>query len=754
MSGRTRLAARTGVLSLLVPLALAAPTVSRATPGPRPVSPHLHTLALSGVDAASVALAAAGRASTAPLLALGPVRATPRFSLVAVTWAQQQQTAGVSVSVRVRTAGRWSGWYPLGGQNDTGADPNSVDVRGHVVRDGTSPLWVGPSDGVQARVERGAGPAPRDLRIDLIDPGTSPADNPAARATPPASRAAAATSMPTIITRAQWGADESIRVGSPSYSPTVKIGFVHHTATTNSYTPSDSAALVRGIYAYHVLSNGWSDIGYNFLVDRYGQVFEGRYGGVDQAVIGAHTGGFNYDSFAASLIGDYTTTTPTGPQLASLDHLFAWKLGRYYRNPYGTDTLVSAGGGTDRWPVGAVVRFNVIAGHRDAGYTTCPGDAAYAQLPAIRAGVLTDTGAGLVAPYLRQDTAGYHIGAGLLRPSSWSVTVTNAVTGAVVRVYKGAATASVDVVWPLVDAGGTPVGSGAYTLRLDATANATTAVPFAATTPVLGADPAPAAVSPGGTLALYHRSAAGGLDVQTATPGGWSTPASLGGALVGGPAAVASGSVSTVFVRGTTNGLYQRVLSGASWSGWRGLGGAITARPAAVDLGGGRTGIFVRAGDGALYTRTASTAGWSGWASLGGSVAFGSGPAAVGLGSGRAAVIVQGADGGAWQRTVTGTVASGWTPLSGRFVGDVGAAPGGSTGGYHVFVRGTDNALWDRYFDGRSWAPWRSLGGRITSGASAVAGSNRLDIFAVGGNGALYQLTWAAGAWAAWRPVG
>jgi len=238
-------------------------------------------VALPGVDAAAVAqLAAAGLPAGSVLRAVSAPRSTAGFSTVGVTWAADGGVAPLAASVRIHSAGRWSAWTDLGGADDVAPDPGSVDVRGHTVRTGTSPLWAGPSDGVQARVAlTGPGRAPRDLRLDLIDPGTSAADESFGTPSAPPSSAGAVPGTPTIISRAQWGADESMRKGGPSYSATIKIGFVHHTDTSNDYTPGQSASIVRSIYAYHVLSNGWSDIGYNFLVDRYGQIFEGRYGG-------------------------------------------------------------------------------------------------------------------------------------------------------------------------------------------------------------------------------------------------------------------------------------------------------------------------------------------------------------------------------------------------------------------------------------------------------------------------------------------
>ena len=110
---------------------------------------------------------------------------------------------------------------------------------------------------------------------------------------------------PLIYSRAQWGANEKLRDQSPPNYGTIKAGFIHHTVNANNYTAADVPALLRGIYAYHTQSRGWRDIGYNFLVDRFGRIWEGRYGGVDKAVVGAHTLGYNEVSFAMSAIGNY-----------------------------------------------------------------------------------------------------------------------------------------------------------------------------------------------------------------------------------------------------------------------------------------------------------------------------------------------------------------------------------------------------------------------------------------------------------------
>jgi len=170
-------------------------------------------------------------------------------------------------------------------------------------------------------------------------PGTEPARP---------GQATAMTTRPAIVSRAGWGADESLRRHAPEYSDTVKAAFVHHTVQANSYAPSESAALIRADYVYHVRSRGWNDIGYNFLVDRYGRVFEGRYGGVTKAVLGAHAGGFNTDTTGVALLGTFTTARAPAGMVAALERLLAWKLDLTHVDPLGLTALwkFMAGRGT------------------------------------------------------------------------------------------------------------------------------------------------------------------------------------------------------------------------------------------------------------------------------------------------------------------------------------------------------------------------------------------------------------------------
>ena len=193
---------------------------------------------------------------------------------------------------------------------------------------------------------------------------------------------------PKVVTRAEWQADESIVTEPPSYGTSVKAFWVHHTAGTNDYSCADSAAIVRGIEVYHVKSNGWNDIGYNFLVDKCGVVFEGRKGGIDKPVIGAHTYGFNTDTAAIAVLGTYISSGVSGTVQDAIAHVAAYKLSQYGNDPYGKVTLTE-GVADGKYALGEQVVFNRIGGHRDAVATECPGDTLYGQLATIRSKAAT-----------------------------------------------------------------------------------------------------------------------------------------------------------------------------------------------------------------------------------------------------------------------------------------------------------------------------------------------------------------------------
>ena len=161
-------------------------------------------------------------------------------------------------------------------------------------------------------------------------------------------------------------------------------GIVHHTAGSNDYAPQDSAAIVRSIYAYHTRTLGWCDIAYNALVDKYGQVFEGRAGGMDKPVEGAHTGGFNKNTWGVAMLGNFDAVPPTPIQMRTVGRLLGWRLGMDHVDPRGTVVLTSDGGSFTHFPQGATPTLPSIFTHRDVGNTDCPGNAAYAVMDQIR----------------------------------------------------------------------------------------------------------------------------------------------------------------------------------------------------------------------------------------------------------------------------------------------------------------------------------------------------------------------------------
>ncbi len=446
----------TTVLTALFSSALVVLPVS-AQPGPvrpHPVAPALRTTTATSAGAA--------------------------FSTIGARW--DAGSTG-TVQVRARTADGWSGWSDLEAM-DAGPDPRTDDAASAPAQVVSAPLWTGDATAYETRTSGDV----RGLKVITVDPGTSDADARVGAAVH-GDVAQAAASQPTIFTRAQWGADESLRsyngsgCATPDYTGGIRVGFVHHTDGTNGYAPDDVPGILRGIYAYHVKSNGWCDIGYNFLVDAFGRIWEGRYGGIDRAVLGAHTGGHNANSFGTALIGDFTSLTPPDVMLSGLEDLFAWKLAPYYADPNGTAPLTSQGGGTSRYASGTTNTFNVISGHRDAGYTSCPGDAAYPLLDSIRAGVRQRMAAGLVNPAISSRSATYQgagvtVTAGTLMQQTWSLDLRKTGDTAVLRTWTGLSTGDLTQLVDLKDATGAWLPSGAYTLTLSSNAGQAIAVPW------------------------------------------------------------------------------------------------------------------------------------------------------------------------------------------------------------------------------------------------------------------------------------
>ena len=394
--------------------------------------------------------------------------ATPRFNMVAFHW---RGTGGVRY--RVRFSDGWSPWRR--------ADADTVGLqRGWHIGNLD---WVGTASAVQTRV---VGRVTR-LRSYTV---WSPHERLLARRLEIAN-------APPIIPRLSWGADESIRRHAPVYAPKLVVAFVHHTAGANNYTRAESAAIVRGIEIYHVKGNGWWDIGYNFLVDKYGQVFEGRFGGVDRNVRGAHTLGFNSGSVGVAVIGDYGSSRISRAAARSLEQLLAWRLDVAHVDPLSTLTYRS--GGNPRFPTGTPVLLRAISGHRDAYFTDCPGNALYAQLPAIAKAVAALGGPKIYAPLVQTVETQSRFTARLSVAQPWTVTITSS---AGQQVAQGAGTGvKVDWTW---DSAAVPPDRYTWTIATTNARSATGTLGTARPLALHDVSVAPAQVAPGDTLTVGY----------------------------------------------------------------------------------------------------------------------------------------------------------------------------------------------------------------------------------------------------------
>ncbi len=333
------------------------------------------------------------------------------FSLIALTG----DLAGTSIRVRAkRPDGSWGPWYhteyetaapdagPAGGTSGRPAGssegPRSTDpvfvgttrtVQIAVTRPIDAPVTLGApppasaptdKDGLGYRPASKEAPYGENISAILISPPQAP---PKKHWTPP-SGVMMPGQPPTIISRAEWGADESLRCGSPQYDNGIRAAVVHHTAGSNDYSPLESAGIVKAIYTYHSKTLGWCDIAYNALVDKYGQVFEGSAGGLTKAVEAFHTGGFNRNTWGVAMIGNFDDVPPTPVQLRTVGRLLGWRLGMDNVDPKGTVALESAGSHYTTFPAGAIATLPTIFTHRDVGNTDCPGNAAYALMDEIR----------------------------------------------------------------------------------------------------------------------------------------------------------------------------------------------------------------------------------------------------------------------------------------------------------------------------------------------------------------------------------
>jgi uncharacterized protein with LGFP repeats len=271
--------------------------------------------------------------------------------------------------------GRWSDWLAVTPAHGHGPDGGTATKL-------SDPVWTGRANAFEVRAQRPLHGA-RAVLVDAGADGRATAHTSAKRYV--TSNLPAGPGQPAIIARSSW-ASAACKPRVPAVFGAVQLAFVHHTVSSNSYSASQSAAMVRSICLFHKYGNGWNDIGYNFVVDRYGQIFEARAGGIDEAIVGAQAGGYNVFSTGVALLGTFSGGGPNRQTFDALSHLLAWKLSLHGVELPGNVTVrvTSQGAPYSRYRAGSRVRLNRIAGHRDADTTSCPGTGMYRQLPRLR----------------------------------------------------------------------------------------------------------------------------------------------------------------------------------------------------------------------------------------------------------------------------------------------------------------------------------------------------------------------------------
>ncbi len=294
-------------------------------------------------------------------------------------------TTGTELAVRSLNGGTWSEWIALVATEDEAPDgaPGGEGEPPDGVT-GIGPIWLG-RDALRLEIVGLSGD--RTLEVETLEV----LDTPAMADGPQGVRAAAAA--PTFIRpRSQWATSDmgwaSSNTDCESAPKTGRVTgmVVHHTAGSNSYTAADVPGIMRGVWYFHVQSRGWCDVAYNFFADRFGQVWEGRQGGVTKSIIGGHTYGFNTYTSGVAQLGNFDSAGAPSAMTAATARLVGWKLSLHGVDPSGKTTYVNSASqpASDGTPPGGKKTLSSVVGHRDLGSTSCPGANTYAQLSRIR----------------------------------------------------------------------------------------------------------------------------------------------------------------------------------------------------------------------------------------------------------------------------------------------------------------------------------------------------------------------------------
>lgn len=597
--------------------------------------------------------------------------------------------------IRSRNDGEWTDWVDAHVSGDERPDASEPGVEGNSV----GPIFIGDgAEAVDIEVEEGRPDGLSLLVMESHEPagyveptvadvGGTPGALPGS-GDDPTGRAEGAPSAPAMFTASQWGSGGWAYANSgcgsgPTTMSALRFAVVHHTVSTNDYTSSQADDQIRAIYDYHVNGRGWCDIAYNFVVDRFGTVWEGRTGSIGGPVQGGHASGFNTGSMGVVLLGQYhpgsspPAATVSSSQYNGVRDLIAWKFGQHDVDALGTTVEVS--GGSTSIPAGTKVTLKTISGHRDVGSTGCPGDNAYTLLPNWR----TDVAARVAgAP-----TAATRPAAGRNADGRLEVFA----LGGSSKIFHGWQSKPNAGPWT----GWYELGSSKFTAGVAVTSNKD------------------------GRLQLFARNANGQISTsgQTTPNGIWSSFSSIGGSARGAPAAGTNkdGRLEAYYT-GNDGAVWHnwQWSPGGSWSGWFSMGGSFTAAPTIGTNKDGRQEIAVVSPGGQLVHswQQVPNGGWSPWYSLGGSL---KGDAAAATNKdGRMEMFALGTDGQLWhnwQWVPNGTTGwSGWYPMGGSFT----AGPAiniNIDGRLELFIYGPDGRLWNNWqvVPNGGWSGWHPL---------------------------------------------
>ena len=377
----------------------------RSAASPRPLAPAVAVAGVATVPQEGENLVPAEEAPAGVVLG-EPVVDRP-FTVAAAVWDAAADDAVERVEIRVRQDGAWGPWQVL--------DRPVLPEDAAPARTGTDPFVAFGADGAQLRVTTVDGAAPAGLELSLIDPGTAATDETVASAHPavtaeqaaetaglprgvkssavvggaaPAEARTVATAsdarakiLPDVITRAQWGADESWAESSPQFDQ-VRALTIHHTAGTNDYSRAQAVEQMRGIYAYYTKTLGWGDFPYHLITDRFGNIYEGRRGALDSNPLGTHAGGFNRGTMGVSTMGNYDVLAPSEEVVDAMARATAYYLYRDGIDARGRVTLTS--GGSTKYAAGTPVTVDTIFPHRATSATACPGQHLMARFDDLR----------------------------------------------------------------------------------------------------------------------------------------------------------------------------------------------------------------------------------------------------------------------------------------------------------------------------------------------------------------------------------